>query len=404
MEAPKPLPNMRALLHGGSQWPLRVAIGRIVPATLRDRGSLLIGAAYALGFGTMNTFVMRGSMPAVFAFGSAFLFSAYITLLAPVPWHWRLLRRPGPVGVLLANGAVATVLGSVAFFCSLMLAATLAMGPDAALLRVNGFLRFSGWGIIAGITGFPMALGNVADRAARRERRHRASLERLAEQARIVALRAQVNPHFFFNALNTIAALIPTRPADAERAVELLAESLRPVLMRDQPMVHPLRTEFAVAEAYAQIERLRFGDRLRVEFDLPADLAALPVPSLSLQPLLENAVRHGAARNAGTHAVTVRAREEAGVLLVEVTDHPADAPAPAPGTDAPHARGHALHNIASRLAALFGREARLTVRVSDGGALSTMAIPIAAAAEARAAAAGTAAAPSAEAVVRAGWT
>jgi hypothetical protein len=136
----------------------------------------------------------------------------------------------------------------------------------------------------------------VAERAARLDRRRRATLERLAEQARIVALRAQVNPHFFFNALNTIAALIPTRPADAERAVELLAEALRPVLMRDQPMTHPLRTEFAVAEAYAQIERLRFGDRLRIEFDLPAGLATLPVPSLSLQPLLENAIRHGAGR------------------------------------------------------------------------------------------------------------
>jgi hypothetical protein len=135
---------MRSLLHGDGQWPLRVALGWHVPATLRDRGSLLIGVAYAMGFGTMNALVMRGSMPAGFAFGSAFFFSAYITLLAAVPWHWRLTRRPTPASVLLLNGSIGMAFGSAAFFISLLVAAALVMGPDAALARVRSFLRFSG--------------------------------------------------------------------------------------------------------------------------------------------------------------------------------------------------------------------------------------------------------------------
>jgi hypothetical protein len=187
-------------------------------------------------------------------------------------------------------------------------------------------------------------------------RRLRAA-EAAALRAELRALRAQVNPHFLFNALNTIAALARTRPADAERVTEHLADLFRYSLAASERPTVTLAEEVRSAELYLAIETTRFGDALRTEFDVPPDVARLPLPSLVLQPLVENAVKHGLRHAGGDGTVTVRARRADGRLTVEVLDTGRGF-----GTDRIAdvlGRGTGLTNVHERLRAALGPAAGL---------------------------------------------
>lgn len=134
------------------------------------------------------------------------------------------------------------------------------------------------------------------------------ALVRASAQAELAALRAQINPHFLFNALNTIASLIEGRPDEAEDTVEHLAAIFRHILQTGSQSFVSLRKEIELVRHYLHIEQVRFGDALSVEVDLPPALAPHAVPAFAVQTLVENAVKHGIARKRGGGAVRVTAR------------------------------------------------------------------------------------------------
>jgi two-component system sensor histidine kinase AlgZ len=190
--------------------------------------------------------------------------------------------------------------------------------------------------------------------------------------ARLDALQARIRPHFLFNALNTIASLIRSRPEDAEEAVLDLSELLRTGLRPGGR--HTLGEELELIRGYLRIEAQRLGDRLRIDWDLADDVPINEeIPALLIQPLVENAVVHGVAARpeGGTLAIRV-ARVGRGQWQVTVEN-------PLPD-DSPSASGGnrmALENIAKRIDLAWGERARLVTRAADGAFTATLRAPIA---------------------------
>jgi signal transduction histidine kinase len=152
--------------------------------------------------------------------------------------------------------------------------------------------------------------------------RTRAEVQARAELARaeLRALRAQVNPHFLFNTLNSIAALIAENPAAAEDMTTRLAETFRYTLATSERSHAPLGDELAFVRSCLEIERTRFGDRLRIEEAIEPGLDSVPVPTLLLQPVVENAVLHGAGARLEGGTVRISARRDGEHIVLEVAD------------------------------------------------------------------------------------
>jgi len=177
-------------------------------------------------------------------------------------------------------------------------------------------------------------------------------LRALATQAELKALKAQINPHFLFNTLNTIAALIHADPAQAEATVERLAEMFRYVLAGSERGLVPLEKELAFVGGYLEIERARFGERLRLTREIAPEALSVPVPSLILQPLVENAVRHGRGDD-GSVALTIRVRLHSDEVLIAIADQGTGMP---PDYRADAGRGVGLRNVDERLRKMYGDE------------------------------------------------
>jgi two-component system, LytTR family, sensor kinase len=195
--------------------------------------------------------------------------------------------------------------------------------------------------------------------------------EQLAE-ARLLTLKAQIQPHFLFNTLNTIALMVRESPTDAERLITRLSELFRHAL--EGATIHevPLADELRFAAAYLEIEAARFEERLRVEWQIdPAALKAR-VPHLILQPLVENAIRHGIAPRSAAGRLRVAARREDGRVRLEVEDDGVGlAVASQPG-----AAGVGLANVRARLAALYGPAGELALGPTPGGGVTaTLVMP-----------------------------
>jgi two-component system, LytTR family, sensor kinase len=206
-------------------------------------------------------------------------------------------------------------------------------------------------------------------------REREVQLARLSEQlagARFAALQAQVNPHFLFNTLNTIAVLVRDDDRQgAVRIVEHLSEMLRRTLNRHRDNQVSLGEELELVRQYVAIEQARFSDRLRPEFRVPDSLLAAVVPSFALQHLVENAVRHGIARDPDAGVLVVAARRDGAVLEITVTDDGVgiDPSAPVPA-------GHGIDNTRERLRALYGEDASLQImRRAEGGTIATLRVP-----------------------------
>ncbi len=229
------------------------------------------------------------------------------------------------------------------------------------------------------------ALERVALEAARRidairagEERYRRESERqeirkLATEAELRALRAQLNPHFLFNALTTITYLIQTSPERALSTVMRLSGLLRGVLKAGPETVR-LGEELDLVEAYLDIERARFEDRMRVRVDVPWELRDWPIPALILQPIVENAVKHGISRRAEGGEIRVEAEARGAFLRLRVSDT-----GPGPGSDrsVADAGGIGLRNVEARLKR-FGAQGALTVRPApDHGTVVELKIPVA---------------------------
>jgi LytS/YehU family sensor histidine kinase len=194
-----------------------------------------------------------------------------------------------------------------------------------------------------------------------------------AEHAALEALRRRLEPHFLFNALTAVRATIRRDPDRARELVTDLADLYRYLL--SHPDQAPLESEIGHALSYLAIERARLGEeRLRVEVDVPEALAKLPVPALLLQPLVENAVKHGIARHEGPGRVSLRARRERDELVVEVVDESSGPSLPPPERD--DGAGIALRTLRERLALRYAGRAGLALEVGESRSRARVSIPI----------------------------
>ena len=195
-----------------------------------------------------------------------------------------------------------------------------------------------------------------------REREAQAS--RLAAQlaeARLGALRMQLNPHFLFNSLNAVMVLVREQnTAAASRMLELLSDVLRQALRTDQPQEVPLSDELNFIERYLAIEQVRFSDRLRVVWSIDDRALNALVPGFILQPLVENAIKHGIVRHADAGRLEISARVVGGHLELAIRDDGV-------GMSATQAEGVGLGNTRERLRTLYGEEASLHIEGRAGG-------------------------------------
>lgn len=193
--------------------------------------------------------------------------------------------------------------------------------------------------------------------------------QKLAAEARLRSLESRIQPHFLFNTLNAITALTATDPARAEQIVGCLATLLRTSLdTTDRPLI-PLREELAMVRSYLDIEKARFGDKLLSSLDVPAAFQDVPVPPMSVQALVENAVKHGITPQAQGGEVRVSTSADGMGVRIEVCDS-------GPGFDlgvVPAGRG--LDNLVERLHALFGDKARLNAFRRDGQSVVELIVP-----------------------------
>ncbi|WP_326525682.1 sensor histidine kinase [Sphingomonas sp.] len=225
----------------------------------------------------------------------------------------------------------------------------------------------------AAISGLLLAIvysGEVRD-----HERRTAQLQREAHEAHVRALRYQLNPHFMFNTLNSIAALIGSGAVEpAERMVENLSDFLRAGLAIDPAEDIPLAKEIELQSTYLAIEAVRFPNRLVVDIDVPDAVRTVPVPSLIIQPLVENAVRHAVAPSIEPVRVTILAHAEGRRLRIRVRN---GGPGGVGGRPAAPGTGVGLANVAERLRTRYGDDCGFAAgRMGDGGFEVTFAIPM----------------------------
>lgn len=284
------------------------------------------------------------------------------------------LRRPHLARDLVAHvgGALALCVGWAA--CGIGLRALLGILPsDIALARhaASWVLTSLPWSVFMYFTMLGSMLAVTYFFEARAREAQAARLAAQVTQARLDALRMQLRPHFLFNSLNAVAVLVRDgRAEDATRVVEELSEILREVLSAGDAATVPLSREIAFLEKYLSIERTRFSDRLEVAWSIAPEARDVPVPSFVMQPLVENALRHGVAARAAATRVEVRAALDGPALVLSVSNDAPDAPTP----DAP-GRGVGLANTRERLTALYGTAASLTLEEEGGRVIATVRLP-----------------------------
>jgi two-component system sensor histidine kinase AlgZ len=309
----------------------------VLLASTTTLGALILCGACSMAFAlyTLPTFYLCRALP-------------------PVPGNgWR----------LATSHAMAGALWSVAFVLTLKLTSeVLGLLPAWQALplevdRAEGALFGVGALFYLLVATFHYVLAGLEQRRDAVERAGALALS--AQRAELSALRAQVHPHFLFNSLNTVNALIGYDPEKAREACLLLAEYLRGTLRAQDHALVSLEAEWALCERYLKVEALRLGERLRIELELSADARLCLVPSLLLQPLVENAMTHGIARVDEPLPLRVRARRDADRLLLELENGCDPA---APRRDG----GVGLANVRARLFAHYESDATLRIEQAAG--------------------------------------
>ncbi len=216
---------------------------------------------------------------------------------------------------------------------------------------------------------FALGYAEHARAAERREGEHR----RAAKAAELRSLRYQVNPHFLFNTLNSLSALVLTGKVDlAEKMIHTISTFYRRSLAGDPTVDIPLDEEIRSQRLYLEIEGVRFPDRLRLNYDIPKALEQACVPGMILQPLVENSVKYGVAPVARPVTITLAAREEHGRLVLTVADDGPGTPADASGAGC----GIGLQNVRDRLAARFGSDASVVSGSTGSGYATIIRLPM----------------------------
>ena len=224
-------------------------------------------------------------------------------------------------------------------------------------------------------------LALLAGAQAKASERREGEFRRAAKASELRSLRYQVNPHFLFNALNSLSALVMTGKAErAEEMIQTISNFYRHSLADDPTSDVELAEEFELQHHYLEIEQVRFPNRLRTTFDLPPALAQARVPGMILQPLIENSVKYAVAPFNEPVTITLAAREEYGRLVVSVSDDGQVGTASGGSSDFEESRNHGfgigLANVRDRLEARFGKEASITSGPAENGYLTELRLPL----------------------------
>jgi LytS/YehU family sensor histidine kinase len=244
---------------------------------------------------------------------------------------------------------------------------------------VEDFIDWLSFNLLAYAAVAGMAQALLFARLARQQEIERAVLAEQLAQAQLDALRMQLHPHFLFNALNTISMLV--RERDAETAVHLIAELgdiLRELLRDASTPAIPLRAELELLKRYLSIEQVRFGDRLTIEWDVEEDVLDAEVPTLILQPVVENAIRHGISRGTSVGSLRIEAGQRGQTLVLSVSDNGPGGPSREIefAEDSDEASGIGLSNTQARLRKLYGHDAYLLLSRTAGVTLATVVLPL----------------------------
>lgn len=291
--------------------------------------------------------------PLVFAASRRFPFDG--------PRRW--LAAGGHLVGMLAVAFGATAVNYVIFFCLMVISgwaesATKVVRESSASIWIVLMLRVTVYyAVVAGV----YYLVEYYQRMRQREL-HSARLESQLHQARLQVLRSQVRPHFLFNTLNAISTLIHEDPKAADRMVTMLADLLRQGLADSPRQLVPLGVELELVDTYLAIEKVRFGSRLLVRREVEPEALDVPVPHFLLQPLVENALRHGLAPRATAGTVWIGAGVDDGRLVLRVADDGVGAPSAASLRE-----GVGLGAARARLEQLYGGEFGLTHGPRPGG-------------------------------------
>jgi hypothetical protein len=277
------------------------------------------------------------------------------------PFIYRLMVR-FPVSRTRISNVLVHIAGS-AVCAGLHAAVSALVTGSAPPMRSNLWSLVAYWDIL-GVSYAVDSYRRLQDRAV-----HAALLERQLAQAQLLALKMQLQPHFLFNALNSVASLLRSDLAGAEHMLARLGDFLRLTLEEADHQEVPLRQEIEYLRCYLEIEQIRFRERLSVRFDVEPAALDHPVPSLILQPILENAIRHGIARKTTPGCVEIRASRDEGGLALRVQDD-------GPGVRGLPADGNGLSITRARLRELYGDASLLQLAgAPDGGTIVTLRIP-----------------------------
>jgi two-component system sensor histidine kinase AlgZ len=311
--------------------------------------------------------------------GVGFLFSSIIssmcavTISAMAPTLFKRVRFPFNWTILVAVLVALSTIGSAV---ALLILLAIGYVPSRQELVQYLFRTLKASAVITlvfGIFGTLIELLQVrlndATVALRTKERDEAEARRVAAEAQLASIESRVQPHFLFNTLNSIAALVHDDPAGAERMTGQLASLLRSALDSTATPLVPLDQELRVVRAYLDIERVRFGDRLRYDVHLADGTASAVVPRMALQTLVENSVKYAVSPRREGGAIRVTAAAADGRMRVTVADD-------GPGFNAAQRpAGHGLALLDARLAMLFGDRASMQVNSGPGHTAVTLDLP-----------------------------
>jgi signal transduction histidine kinase len=272
---------------------------------------------------------------------------------------------PAVARVLLALPAVGFAAG-VALAGATMLMIVRGLLGTELILAIGGVVVYGGMLVVAAATVLrsTRTLFEFAGRQARAAADHRAA----ATAARLDALQARMNPHVLFNALNTVASLVRSNPPAAERVVETLSEVLRQTLDRSSETTGTVADEIAYVRACLSLESERWGDHLRVSWDVDDDVLPWPMPAFVIQPLVENALKHGLGSRIDGGHVRIQVKRTDDQITVRVEDD-------GEGFRRDWRDGHGLGNLRQRLQTMYGSGAGLTVEILSPGAAVAVRLP-----------------------------
>ncbi|HUP46437.1 MAG TPA: histidine kinase [Thermoanaerobaculia bacterium] len=324
----------------------------VVYAVAGLAGAALAASAFLLSRGGVNPGVaLMASLPPAVLLG-------FLALAARYPCRTMPLRRSSATRVVFTHLASAAVAGALwvlaweTWLRSFVRITSIQVTPDLTLLAALALMLYL-VAVAMHYLVFELEAAREAEEAALR-------YEVLAREAELKAFKAQIDPHFLFNSLNAVASLCGSRPQDARQMSQLLADFFRQTLRLGGLERVTLSQEIDLVSRYLAIEKIRFGDRLAVLVEVEDAVRDVIVPPLILQPLVENAVRHGIASmlDGGTVTVTATARDGAVAIVVE---NPAD-----PDRSGGAGEGIGLANVRGRLGAFFGGRGSMRAREAGG--------------------------------------